>query len=60
VFDVSGRLIRVAHDQELSAGSHELTWDGRSSSGVRAPAGVYFLRLSAGSDRAVARTIVLR
>jgi uncharacterized repeat protein (TIGR01451 family) len=60
VFDVSGRLVQRVHDQELPAGPHELTWDGRSSNGVRAPAGVYFLRLSAGSDQAVARTIVLR
>jgi uncharacterized repeat protein (TIGR01451 family) len=60
VFDLSGRRVRTAFDGELPAGTHEMRWDGRSAGGRRAPAGVYFLRATAGRDVAVARTVMLR
>ncbi len=41
VYDVSGRLVRTLIDGPLSAGSHHVTWDGRSESGERVAPGVY-------------------
>jgi len=45
VFDVAGRRVRLVQSGELPAGIHAIPWDGRVSSGVAAPAGVYFYRL---------------
>jgi hypothetical protein len=46
LFDVSGRRVRELAKQEMSAGIHELSWDGRDADGVHAASGVYFARLS--------------
>jgi hypothetical protein len=46
IYDLSGRLVRRLVDQELPPGSFELRWDGRTPSGERAAAGIYFYRLT--------------
>ncbi|TPW11747.1 MAG: Uncharacterized protein FD129_1597, partial [bacterium] len=58
VFDVRGRLVRESAGLDLAAGDQRLDWDGRGTDGRRAPAGVYFVELSAGSQR-VMRTVSL-
>lgn len=60
VYDVGGRLVRT-----LARGRHlpmryAMTWDGRNNEGMRAPAGVYFLRLAAGELRQTTRVVCLR
>lgn len=48
LYDVSGRLVRVLVDEALSAGAHEVAWDGRDAAGREAASGVYVARLVAG------------
>jgi hypothetical protein len=48
VLDVAGREVAVLADGPAAAGRNEFVWDGRSGS-ARAPAGIYVLRLEAGS-----------
>jgi hypothetical protein len=50
IYDVAGRWIVTLHQGQLDAGSHQVTWDGKTASGASAPAGVYryVLRTSAG------------
>jgi hypothetical protein len=45
IYDASGRLVRSLLSQQLPAGSHELTWDGRGDDGRRVGAGTYFYDL---------------
>jgi uncharacterized repeat protein (TIGR02543 family) len=45
VLDVGGRRI-TSIDQDFTAGSHEWQWSGLSSDGLRAGAGLYFVRLT--------------
>lgn len=47
VLDVAGRVIATLADGERVAGEHTLTWDGRSSGGLRAAPGLYVVRLAA-------------
>jgi hypothetical protein len=58
VVDVRGRLVRRLLSEDRPAGSHRVTWDGRTERGRNAPSGVYFVRLVAG-DRAESRRFVL-
>ena len=44
LFNVLGQQVGLLHSGELSAGVHELRWDGRAASGVAA-SGVYLVRL---------------
>jgi endonuclease I len=61
IHDVSGRVVRaLARDQERSAGTQRLTWDGRDDAGRPLPAGLYFARLEAGRLRATHRLVVIR
>jgi hypothetical protein len=46
VFDVRGQLIRVLLDRDLDAGSKEIGWDGRDSTGRCVASGVYFYSLN--------------
>ena len=47
VYDILGRKIAVLLNESLPAGSHVVTWDGRSGDGNPAATGVYFYRLRA-------------
>lgn len=45
VYDVLGRRVAVLVDATLQAGRHQITWDGRNSSGSRVSSGMYFYQL---------------
>jgi flagellar hook assembly protein FlgD len=57
VLDVAGRRVRTIHSGSASAGPLMLTWDGRDASGRETPAGLYFARATAGSERALTRFV---
>jgi hypothetical protein len=60
VYDVSGRLVAGLVDDRVARGYHVMRWDGRTSAGRRAGAGIYFVRL--GSDEGVrtAKVVIAR
>jgi len=45
IFDISGREIRVLVDRAMEAGDQSAQWDGKSATGERVPAGIYFYQL---------------
>jgi len=45
VYDASGRRVRTLVEGTLAPGRHSVRWDGRSSQGAEAPAGVYVVDL---------------
>ena len=59
VFDVQGRVVRTLIDQDAAAGTFVTNWDGATDDGARAIHGVYFARLTAGSQ-VTSRRIVLQ
>ena len=59
VYDVAGRLVRRLASGPQSAGRQSVGWDARGESGMRVPAGVYFVRMDAGSFTATRKAIVL-
>ena len=59
VFDVSGRLIATLVDNELPAGDHTSTWDGRNAAGALVTAGVYFTRFEAAGRQETRKTVFL-
>jgi hypothetical protein len=48
VFDVAGRLVRELVEADLSAGSHDVVWDGRDAAGRGVSSGSYLARLEFG------------
>jgi hypothetical protein len=53
IYDALGRSVATLTDGPLAAGQHRLPWDGRTTGGEPAPAGIYFARLNAGSQVSV-------
>jgi hypothetical protein len=59
VLDIQGRHVHELARGAREAGWHELTWEGRSRTGVKVAPGVYFVRLSAGGRKVHRRTVWL-
>ena len=58
VFDAGGRLIRKL-DQHLTAGSHEIRWDGRDERGREVASGLLFYEITADGARRSGRMVRL-
>lgn len=58
VFDIQGRRVRTLFEGAAERGIQRVAWDGRTSAGERATAGVYFMRARAG-DFSASRKVVL-
>jgi len=60
IYDVAGRLVQTLARGWQSSGTYSLRWDGRDASGVRAKAGVFFVRGTIGDRPIAARLLLLR
>ena len=60
VFDVDGRTLRVLLSGSLPAGYHEVSWDGRDTSGRGLPTGVYLYRLRANGYSETRKMLLLQ
>ena len=58
VFDVRGRRVAVAFDQERGVGTFGGAWDGRTGAGSRVASGVYYLRLVLPGSTATRRVVI--
>ncbi|MEZ5064770.1 MAG: FlgD immunoglobulin-like domain containing protein [bacterium] len=58
VYDVSGRRLRTLASGPVAEGTHDVVWDGLTSAGVPAPAGVYFVRLTSPGETPASRRVV--
>lgn len=52
VFDMLGREVATLVNRRMPAGSHTVTWDGRTSEGRAAPSGTYLYRVRSGDETA--------
>ncbi|MCH8276188.1 MAG: T9SS type A sorting domain-containing protein, partial [Bacteroidetes bacterium] len=60
VYDVLGKEIGLLVDDVQAAGRHSVSWDARSRAGNPLGAGVYFVRMSAGSQVLGTTLIILK
>jgi Big-like domain-containing protein/K319-like protein/type IX secretion system substrate protein/PKD domain-containing protein len=60
VYNVRGQLIKTILDNELSAGDHILTWNGKNEHNTCCTSGVYFVSFRAGSMQEVQKVILMK
>ena len=60
VLDVTGRQIATLAVGAWDAGSHTVSWSGRTDADEKAPSGVYFVRMTAGLMSGEQRFMSLR
>jgi len=58
VYNVTGQLVTTLLDEDVAAGPHDATWDGRDAAGRRVSAGLYLLRLEAGGARCTTKVML--
>ncbi len=59
VYNLNGQMVRRLVNENQSAGSYTVKWDGRDDHGVPVSSGVYFYRLTTGSGFVATRKMVL-
>ena len=59
VYAVSGRLVHESDSGPLPPGRHTARWDGTDAAGGRAPAGIYFYRVTVGDERRDGKIVLL-
>lgn len=60
VFDVSGRMVRRLVEGSVTAGMHEVSWDGRDHAGRTVASGVYFYRLESAGRSAEQKMVLMK
>ena len=60
IYNLLGQEIVVLVDEKLSAGLHDLRWEGRDKQDAIVPSGVYVYRLEAGSYRGIGKLLFLK
>jgi photosystem II stability/assembly factor-like uncharacterized protein len=59
LFDVRGRKVQVIDAGWREAGAHQARWEGTDAAGARVPSGIYFARLSLGTERSTQRLVLV-
>ncbi len=60
VFDLTGRLVRTLHEGPLTAGRHELVWNGDDDSRRALASGVYFYEVKAAGEERIGKLTLVR
>ncbi len=60
IYDVRGRLVKDLVAGNLTAGRHEIVWDGHDRSGRTAAAGIYFVRMTAEGKALTAKMVLAK
>jgi len=60
VFDRSGRLVKVLQEESISAGYHQINWDGTDLTGQKLNPGVYFIIAETSAKVFTEKVIILQ
>jgi len=60
VYDVQGRKVRTLEGGSMSAGYHNVIWDGVNSEGAQVASGVYFVRMAAAGREFTRSAVMLK
>jgi len=60
IYDLSGRRVHTVTSGLAEAGRHTATWNLRTDDGTPAKAGVFFARLTVGSEMRTQKLLVVR
>lgn len=60
IFNSAGELVNSIGNKIMSAGEHEILWNGTDSKGMRVPTGVYFYQIFANQKSETKKMILLQ
>jgi hypothetical protein len=59
IYDQQGRRVATLVDSDMESGPHEVVWRGTSDDGARLPSGVYYVRVTAGEEQGVVKSVLI-
>ena len=60
IFNIKGQKVITLISDQLSAGEHSITWNGKDSNNKRVGSGIYFYKLKAGDYQKVKKMVLLK
>jgi flagellar hook assembly protein FlgD len=60
VYNVAGQKVKTLVDNQMSAGTHTITWDGTNESGNVVSSGIYFYKVVAGDIVTTKKMILMK
>ena len=60
IHNILGQHVRTLVNQPMSAGEHQITWNGTDTRGNEVSSGVYLIVMQAGSERVVRKGVVVK
>jgi hypothetical protein len=60
IHDVLGRRMRTLLDNVVSAGHHDIQWDGDDDAGRMLPSGIYYAKVKSAGQHQIGKVLVLR
>ena len=60
IWDLTGRLVQSFEPGFQAVGTYSVTWAGQLASGLPAPSGIYFYRISAGDQALFQKMLLLK
>jgi len=58
IFNLKDQLVNTLVHKDLDVGTHQVNWDGRTSSGILSGSGIYIYRVSL-NDKQYSRKMIL-
>jgi agmatine deiminase len=60
VYNLKGQKVTELYQGEMTAGTHQISWDGKTANGNDAPAGLYFYKLSNSEFSIYKKAIIIK
>ncbi len=60
IYDLQGRLVRILLNENLSAGSYIVNWDGNDQNNRQVTSGVFYYQLQVGNNKEMMKMTLLR
>ncbi len=60
IYNLDGQLIKTLISEQMTAGNHNVNWDGTNDLGIKVGSGLYFYRIQAGRFTTARRMILIK
>jgi flagellar hook assembly protein FlgD len=60
IYNLKGQLVKQLLDTEVSAGDHQVVWDGKDDRGNSVASGIYFYRMQAQNYQATNKMMLMK
>jgi hypothetical protein len=60
IYNMLGQKVRTLVNESKTAGSHNITWNGKNENGIQVPSGIYFYQLKTNAQTAMEKMVMVK